>query len=43
MMAGLEKPTKGEIIIDKTILKMNENKLAKFRQKTLDLYFNPII
>jgi ABC-type antimicrobial peptide transport system, ATPase component len=34
MMAGLEKPTKGEIIINNMHLeKMNEKQLTKFRQK----------
>ena len=40
MMAGLEKPTKGEIIIDnKHIEKMNEKQLAKFRQKNIGFVF----
>jgi len=40
MMAGLEKPTKGEIIIDKKhIEKMNEKQLAKFRQKNIGFVF----
>lgn len=40
MMAGLEKPTKGEIIIkDKHIEKMNEDQLALFRQKYIGFVF----
>lgn len=40
MMAGLEKPTKGEIVIDnKHIEKMNEKQLAKFRQKNIGFVF----
>lgn len=40
MMAGLEKPTKGEIIINnKHVEKMNEKQLAKFRQKNIGFVF----
>lgn len=40
MLAGLEKPTKGEIIIaGHHIEKMNENKLVRFRQKNVGFIF----
>lgn len=40
MMAGLEKPTKGEIMFRKyPIHKMNENKLAEFRRKFIGFVF----
>ncbi|QUH25948.1 ABC transporter ATP-binding protein [Serpentinicella alkaliphila] len=40
LMAGLEKPTKGEIIIkNKSIEKMNEKQLAKFRQENIGFVF----
>lgn len=40
MMAGLEKPTKGEVIINNHRLeKMNENQLAKFRQLNIGFVF----
>jgi putative ABC transport system ATP-binding protein len=40
MMAGLEKPTKGEIIIKgRHIEKMNEQELAQFRQKHIGFVF----
>ena len=40
MLAGLEKPTKGEIIIiGQHIEKMNENKLVRFRQKNVGFIF----
>ena len=40
MMAGLEKPTKGQIIIKNNhIEKMNENQLARFRQKNIGFVF----
>jgi putative ABC transport system ATP-binding protein len=40
MMAGLEKPTKGEIIIaEQHIEKMNEKQLAKFRQLYIGFVF----
>ncbi len=40
MMAGLEKPTKGQIIIKNShIEKMNENQLARFRQKNIGFVF----
>lgn len=40
MMAGLEKPSKGTIMIKKSpIEKMNEKKLAKFRQKHIGFIF----
>lgn len=40
MMAGLEKPTKGEIIIGKyPIHKMNERDVTKFRQKYVGFVF----
>ena len=40
MMAGLEKPTKGEIIINNLHLeKMNESQLAKFRQLNIGFVF----
>ncbi len=40
MMAGLEKPTKGEVIINKLHLeKMNENQLTKFRQLNIGFVF----
>lgn len=40
LMAGIEKATSGEIIIKgRNIHKMNENKLAKFRQKYLGFVF----
>ena len=40
MMAGLEKPTKGQIIINNQhVEKMNEKKLAKFRQMNIGFVF----
>ena len=40
MMAGLEKPTRGSIKIkDKSIEKMSENALAKFRRKNIGFVF----
>lgn len=40
MMAGLEKPSKGEVIIDgHHIEKMNENKLVKFRRENVGFIF----
>ena len=40
MLAGLEKPTKGEIVIDKIhIEKMNENELVAFRRKRVGFIF----
>ncbi len=40
LMAGLEKPTKGNIIIENMeINKLNENKLAKFRQDYVGFVF----
>lgn len=40
MMAGLEKPTKGEIVIaGHHIEKMNENKLVQFRRKNVGFIF----
>ena len=40
MMAGLEKPTKGEIIINNhQIHKMNEKQVTKFRQKYIGFVF----
>lgn len=40
MMAGLEKPTKGYVkILDKEVTKMNEKKLATFRQKHVGFVF----
>ena len=40
LMAGIEKLTKGEILIKgKSIGKMSENKLAKFRQEYLGFVF----
>ncbi|MDM8533375.1 ABC transporter ATP-binding protein [Clostridiaceae bacterium HSG29] len=40
LMAGLEKPTKGEILIkNQDITKMNEKELAKFRQKNVGFVF----
>ena len=40
MLAGLEKPTKGQIIIDgHHIEKMNENKLVRFRRKNVGFIF----
>lgn len=40
MMAGLEKPTRGEIFIDKfPIHKMNERDVTKFRQKYVGFVF----
>lgn len=40
MMAGLEKPTKGEIIINnQQIHKMNEKQITKFRQKYIGFVF----
>lgn len=40
MLAGLEKPTKGEIIIaDNHIEKMNENQLVKFRRENVGFIF----
>lgn len=40
MLAGLEKPTKGEIIIaEHHIEKMNENKLVQFRRKNVGFIF----
>lgn len=40
MMAGLEKPTKGQVIIkNKHVEKMNENQLAKFRQTNIGFVF----
>jgi putative ABC transport system ATP-binding protein len=40
MIAGLEKPTKGNIVIaGQSINKMNENKLARFRQEHIGFIF----
>ncbi len=40
MIAGLEKPTKGKIIIkNKSVHKMNENQVTKFRQKHVGFVF----
>ncbi len=40
MMAGLEKPTKGQIVIDGNhIEKMNEKKLVQFRRKNVGFIF----
>lgn len=40
MMAGLEKPTKGYVkILNKEVTKMNEKKLATFRQKHVGFVF----
>lgn len=40
MMAGLEKPTRGEVIIrNKHLEKMTESQLAKFRQKNIGFVF----
>lgn len=40
MLAGLEKPTKGTVIINGTdITKLNEKKLARFRQENLGFIF----
>lgn len=40
MMAGLEKPSRGEIIIkNKHLERMNESQLAKFRQKHIGFVF----
>ncbi len=40
MIAGLEKPTSGTVIINKThVEKLNESKLAVFRQKNLGFIF----
>ena len=40
MLAGLEKPTKGEIVIDKIhIEKMKENELVAFRRKRVGFIF----
>ena len=40
MIAGLEKPTRGQILIDgQSIEQMNENKLAKFRQENIGFIF----
>lgn len=40
MMAGLEKPTKGQIVIKKThIEKLNENQLVKFRREHVGFIF----
>ena len=40
MLAGLEKPTKGDIVINgHTINKLNEKKLAVFRQKYIGFVF----
>ncbi len=40
LMAGLEKPTRGEIFIkNQDITKMNEKELAKFRQKNVGFVF----
>lgn len=40
MMAGLEKPTRGSILIkNESIDKMNEKKLARFRQKHIGFIF----
>lgn len=40
MMAGLEKPTKGQIVIKNThIEKLNENKLVKFRREHVGFIF----
>ena len=39
-MAGLEKPTKGGVLIGgKNISKMNENQLARFRQRNIGFVF----
>ena len=40
MIAGLEKPTRGQILIDgQSIEQMNENKLARFRQENIGFIF----
>lgn len=40
MLAGLEKPTKGQVIIDgHHIEKMNENRLVRFRRKNVGFIF----
>lgn len=40
MMAGLEKPTKGQIVIKKTHMeKLNENQLVKFRREHVGFIF----
>ena len=40
MMAGLEKPTRGQIVIKKKHLeRMNESQLAKFRQQNIGFVF----
>ena len=40
LISGLEKPTKGEIVIlNKHIERMNENELASFRQKNIGFIF----
>lgn len=40
MMAGLEKPTKGQVVIKNThIEKLNENKLVKFRREHVGFIF----
>ena len=41
MMAGLEKPTKGQIVIRKThIEKLNENQLVKFRREGKSIFYS---
>ncbi len=40
LLAGLEKPTKGKVVIQgKLVTKMNEKQLAKFRQDTIGFIF----
>ena len=40
LIAGLEKPTRGEIVIDGQIInKMNESRLARFRQEHIGFIF----
>ena len=41
MLAGLEKPTKGEVIINGVHMeKLNEDGLVKFRRENVGLYFS---
>ena len=44
MLAGLEKPTRGEVIVaGKHIEQMKENELVSSEEKTLVLYFSRFI
>ncbi len=43
-MAGLDKPTSGNVYLDDLdIYTLNDDKLSKYVEKSLDLYFKVII